>query len=87
MQRQQSMFVFIQCFPYCTSLAVLKVLQLYMKLADKFPECPLNTENVQFLMLVPTICLQKKQKQNKTKTKQKTVAKWSSYIPHTWEMW
>ena len=75
MQRQQSMFVFIQCFPYCTSLAVLKVLRLYMKLADKFPECPLNTENVQFLMLVPTICLRKKQKQNKTKTKQKTVAK------------
>ena len=67
MQRQQSMFVFIQCFPYCTSLAVLKVLRLYMKLADKFPECPLNTENVQFLMLVPTICLQKKTKKQKNK--------------------
>ena len=28
-------------------------------------------------------------KKNKTKQKQKkkTVAKWSSYIPHTWEMW
>ena len=23
----------------------------------------------------------------KKKKKKKTVAKWSSYIPHTWEMW
>ena len=23
----------------------------------------------------------------KKKQKKKTVAKWSSYIPHTWEMW
>ena len=58
------MFVFIQCFPYCTSLAVLKVLRSYMKLADKFPERPLNTENVQLLMLVPNLF-----------TKKKTVAK------------
>ena len=57
------MFVFIRCFPYCTSLAVLKVLRSYMKLADKFPERPLNTENVQLLMLVPTICLRKKKQQ------------------------
>ena len=64
------MFVFIQCFPYCTSLAVLKVLRSYMKLADKFPERPLNTENVQLLMLVPTICQQKKKKKNSSKMKQ-----------------
>ena len=63
------MFVFIQCFPYCTSLAVLKVLRSYMKLADKFPERPLNTENVQLLMLVPTICLRKKKK-NSSKMKE-----------------
>ena len=67
------MFVFIQCFPYCTSLAVLKVLRLYMKLADKFPECPLNTENVQFLMIVPTICLQKKKKKKKNSSKMKQL--------------
>ena len=61
------MFVFIRCFPYCTSLVVLKVLRSYMKLADKFPERPLNTENVQLLMLVPTICLRKKKNSSKMK--------------------
>lgn len=61
------MFVFIRCFPYCTSLAVLKVLRSYMKLADKFPERPLNTENVQLLMLVPNLFTKKK---NSSKMKQ-----------------
>ena len=69
------MFVFIRCFPYCTSLAVLKVLRSYMKLADKFPERPLNTENVQLLMLVPTICQRKKTKNKKQKTKNSSKMK------------
>lgn len=61
------MFVSIRCFPYCTSLAVLKVLRSYMKFADKFPERPLNTENVQLLMLVPNLFTKKK---NSSKMKQ-----------------